>query len=89
MVAILNELGVEYSSFNILADQEVRQGKAKSRTRILHHGMIISTVQLIVLLFIVLLCGVLSSEDLLQLAHVPTAVCQWGTGRRTRYYEGT
>jgi len=30
MVAILNELGVEYSSFNILADQEVRQGRAKS-----------------------------------------------------------
>jgi len=25
MVTILNELGVEYSSFNILADQEVRQ----------------------------------------------------------------
>lgn len=30
MVTILNELGVEYSSFNILADQEVRQGRAKS-----------------------------------------------------------
>ena len=26
----MNELGVEYSSFNILADQEVRQGRAKS-----------------------------------------------------------
>ena len=27
LVAILNEIGVEYSSFNILADEEVRQGE--------------------------------------------------------------
>ena len=27
LIAILNEIDVEYSSFNILADEEVRQGK--------------------------------------------------------------
>ena len=28
MVALLNEDNIEYSSFNILSDEEVRQGKA-------------------------------------------------------------
>ena len=33
LVAILNEIDVEYSSFNILADEEVRQGEGGARGR--------------------------------------------------------
>ena len=65
-IAILQELNAEFSTFNILMDNEVRQGTVEAINTVVSDHV------------------ACRSEDLFQLAHVPSTLCQgradWGSG---------
>lgn len=77
-VALLNECGTKFSTFNILADDEVRQGTCIT-------GWMFAGFHFQTLVLSLSLCR---TKEVLQLAHISTAVCKGGITRWTGHSQG-